>query len=94
MTPTLFVCANRRVGAGSCAGGGSHVLAAALRDAVAARGLDWEVRLSPCLGHCADGPNVKAAPAGPMLHQCRDAAAVLERLSQAWPPAAAIAPIR
>lgn len=71
MHPTLFVCTNRRLGsAGSCAGGGSLDLLAALRAEVAARGLGWTVSPSACMGHCQEGPNVKAAPGGPLLHRC------------------------
>lgn len=85
MTPTLYVCGNRRLGAGSCGGQGSHDLAEGLRAEIAARALDWRVALSPCLGHCGQGPNIKAAPGGPMLHHCADAAQVVERLAGQWP---------
>lgn len=85
MNPTLFVCTNRRFGAqGSCGARDALALLAALEEA----GLPWEVRPSPCLGWCADGPNVKAAPGGPMLHDCRSVADILARLAEAgWPPA-------
>ncbi|MCA1909148.1 MAG: (2Fe-2S) ferredoxin domain-containing protein [Magnetospirillum sp.] len=84
MNPTLNVCANRRMGAGSCAGSGSLDLAAALKAEIARRNLAWDVRLSPCLAHCGQGPNLKAAPGGPMLHGCTDAVAVLDQLQQEW----------
>ena len=90
MTPTLYLCVNRRAGAGSCSGAGAHKVMAALHAEIEARALPWEIRLSPCLGHCADGPNIKAAPGGPMLHRCTDAKDVLRQLRQMWPPAAAL----
>lgn len=89
MGPTLFVCTNRRHGtAGSCAGGGSLALMMALRTEIEARGLAWQVSPSLCLGHCAEGPNVKAAPRGPLLHQCRADRAervVDDLLASGWP---------
>lgn len=89
MTPTLFVCTNRRLGAtGSCAAGGSVDLVAALRAELSRQSLHWQVAESVCLGHCADGPNLKAAPGGPLLGKCRagDAAAIIDRLRATWKP--------
>lgn len=94
MTPTLYLCVNRRIGAGSCSAAGAWDLLARLRDLLAAHHLDWDLRPSPCLGHCAQGPNVKAAPGGPMLHRCTDAADVLRRLQEQWPAARRQPPIR
>lgn len=90
MGPTLFVCTNRRQGGtGSCAGaGGGLPLLMALRDECEARGLRWQVSPSVCLGHCAGGPNIKAAPAGPLLQGCRPdrvAALVDQLLAAGWP---------
>ncbi|HSV28660.1 MAG TPA: (2Fe-2S) ferredoxin domain-containing protein [Candidatus Omnitrophota bacterium] len=87
MTRTLFVCANRRLGAtGSCASAGAGELIAALRAELDRRCLDWRVAENPCMGHCAAGPNLKAAPGGPLLHQCRaqDAAAIVTQLLETW----------
>lgn len=85
----MFVCTNRRLGStGSCAGGGSLELMAALRAEIAARGLEWAVAPSPCLGHCPHGPNVKAAPGGPLLHHCpkEGASGLVESLlASGWP---------
>lgn len=85
--PTLFVCTHRRLGAGSCGGSGGEAIAQALRAAVAQRGLPWQVAPIGCLGQCAHGPNLKAAPGGPMLHHCtaEQAGAVIDRLLAEWP---------
>jgi hypothetical protein len=83
----LRVCTQFRPGmAACCADGGSASLLAALRREVARRGLDWTVEATCCLGHCTMGPNVKAAPGGPMLHRCRSVEDVLGRLPADWPP--------
>lgn len=89
MNPTLYLCMNRRLGTqGACATGGNDRLFAALEQEIAARGLKWRVMANPCMGHCANGPNLKAAPAGPFLEHCTpgDAVQVIERLQNAgWP---------
>lgn len=87
LPPTLFVCSHQRLGAGSCAGAGAAALRAALEAEVAARGLDWQVAAIGCLGQCAHGPNLRAAPGGPLLTGCRaeDAAALVARLAAEWP---------
>ena len=82
--PSLNVCIHRRLGAGSCAGSGAGRLLDALRREIATRGLQWQVQPSRCLGHCLLGPNVKAAPNGRLLHQCHDAASVVEQLCRSW----------
>lgn len=86
MTRTLHVCVHRRLGAGSCAGGGGEELLAALQREIARRGLDWTVAGAPCLAHCGAGPNVKAAPSGPLLHHCRadDASGIIDGLAARW----------
>lgn len=66
--PTLLVCTHRRLGAGSCGGSGSESLRDTLLVEVAARGLGWRVETVGCLGHCANGPNLKAVPGGPLVH--------------------------
>lgn len=69
--PTLLICTHRRLGAaGSCGAGGGAALGDALRRDLAARGLGWSVTETGCLGHCLHGPNLKAAPNGPLLHHC------------------------
>ncbi|MBC7908162.1 MAG: (2Fe-2S) ferredoxin domain-containing protein [Rhodospirillaceae bacterium] len=86
--PTLLVCTHRRLGAtGSCGAGGSEELSDALRLGIAARGLGWGVTETGCLGHCLHGPNLKAAPNGPILHDCRaeHSDALIERLLAGWP---------
>lgn len=89
MAPTLFVCTNRRLGsAGSCAAGGSVALMDELRAEIARRGLDWRVAASVCLGHCPNGPNIKVAPGGPLLHHCPGegvAGLVDALLATGWP---------
>lgn len=82
--PTLYVCGNRRIGAGSCAASGALELMAALRSEIKAQNLTWDVRQSPCLGHCPHGPNLKAAPKGPLLHGCTDAKTVIAQLRRDW----------
>lgn len=84
MTPTLYLCVNRRTGAGSCSSAGAHKVMAALHAEIEAHALSWEIRLSPCLGHCGNGPNIKAAPGGPMLHGCTDAKQVMATLLREW----------
>ncbi len=89
VAPKLRVCTHFRPGmAACCTDGGSAALLAALRREVARRGLGWTVEATCCLGHCPIGPNVKAAPGGPILHHCRSAEDVLGRLPAGWPPAA------
>jgi hypothetical protein len=89
MEPTLFVCTNRRLGsAGSCAGSGSVALMDLLRVELAARGLGWHVASTVCLGQCPNGPNIKAAPGGPLLHHCPSegvAGLVDALLAAGWP---------
>jgi len=89
MKPTLFLCMNRRLGtSGSCAAGGNDRLFEALKREIAARHLPWLVVANPCMGHCAEGPNLKAAPCGPFLERCDpdDAAKVIDRLlGSGWP---------
>ncbi len=87
MDPTLLVCVNRRFGtAPSCAERGGVELLEALKEEAARRGLPWEVEAQVCLGYCALGPNLKAAPGGPMLHGCGagQAAEILDRLERDW----------
>lgn len=64
----LFVCVNRRpddAPKGSCAGRGSEALHAALKSAVAARGLA-KVEARPCTSSCIDvcsqGPVILVTP--------------------------------
>ncbi len=90
MHPMLRVCIQFRPGMGACcADCGSAALLVALRAEVARRGLGWRVEPTCCLGHCTTGPNVKAAPGGPLLHHCHSAEDVLGRLPAGWPPAPA-----
>jgi NADH:ubiquinone oxidoreductase subunit E len=63
--PRLTVCVNLRPENGiavSCAARGSEAIAAALRDAVAARGLALEIDTFRCLGMCEKGPAVRLTP--------------------------------
>lgn len=86
--PKLHVCMNRRINGGlSCAAGGAEALAAALEAEIARRGLNWLVARNACMGRCADGPNLKAAPGGPLLSHCRaqDSARVIDTLLGEWP---------
>ena len=85
--PTLMVCTHRRLGAaGSCGAAGGAALSEALRRDLAARGLGWSVTETGCLGHCSHGPNIKAAPNGPLLHHCSagHSEALIERLLAGW----------
>jgi (2Fe-2S) ferredoxin len=88
MTPVLFVCTNRRMGAGSCAARSALALCDELRRVIAERGLGWAVEASACMGHCALGPNLKAAPGGPLLHGCKpeQAEELIDRLQAEWNP--------
>lgn len=86
--PTLLVCGHSRVGAGSCsASGGGAALRAALERELAGRGLTWKVEAIGCLGRCDLGPNLRAAPGGPVLTGCRpeDSARLVDRLQAEWP---------
>lgn len=85
--PLLMICTHRRLGAtGSCGAGGGEALSDALRRDLAARGLGWEIKETGCLGHCLHGPNLKAAPNGPLLNHCRaeHSEALIERLLADW----------
>jgi len=87
LPPTLLVCCHSRTGAGSCTGnGGGNPLRAALETEIAARGLSWQVAGIGWLGRCDLGPNLRAAPGGPVLTGCRaeDAAQLLDRLQSEW----------
>jgi|GEM_PF-539928 hypothetical protein len=88
--PTLLVCTHRRMGANPACGRAGEKLAGALGRHLAERGLDWAVARTDCLGHCTDGPNLKAAPGGPILHGCRAerTAALVDRLLAEWKPGA------
>lgn len=89
MEPTLFVCGNFRFGsAPSCGGDGAVQLMAALQSELLRRGLVWHVVRSPCLAHCTLGPNIKAAPGGPLLHGCKadKAAEIVDGLLAGWTP--------
>jgi hypothetical protein len=87
MRPVLRVCTNFRPGPYTCCADGEAVaLLAALRAEVARRGLACAVEPSRCMGYCGEGPNVKAAPGGPLLHHCRTPADVLDHLPPGWPP--------
>ncbi len=89
MTPVLFVCTHRRMGcAGSCAGSGALELCVELRRIIAERGLGWAVETSGCLGDCGLGPNLKAAPGGPLLQGCRPERAeeLIDQLLTEWTP--------
>lgn len=68
---TVTVCINRRVvpGSPSCGARGGVEIAAALRAAVAERGLPITVETFYCLGRCAQGPNLKLSPGGEFLHE-------------------------
>ena len=87
MPPTLFVCTHRRLGAASCGSNGGEELCDSLAAEIAARDLDWRVQTVACLGRCSEGPNMRAAPAGPFMKGCRPetAHAVVERLLAEWP---------
>lgn len=86
-SPTLRVCTHHRLGGtGSCGAGGGEKLRDTLRRIVASRGLDWVVEETGCLGQCRHGPNLKAAPGGPILHGCSapQAEALVDRLLVEW----------
>lgn len=87
LPPTLLVCCHSRTGAGSCtANGGGAPLRTALETEITARGLSWQVAGIGCLGRCDLGPNLRAAPGGPVLTGCRaeDAAQLVSRLQSEW----------
>lgn len=87
MTRTIHVCMNRRINGGtSCASGGAEPLAAALKAEIARRNLDWRVASNACMGLCGQGPNIKAAPGGPLLSRCQaqDSARLIDLLLTEW----------
>ncbi|MBI5166032.1 MAG: (2Fe-2S) ferredoxin domain-containing protein [Magnetospirillum sp.] len=88
MSRELYVCRHLRWHMdASCANGGADLLVEALHRELAARGLDWAVIDSVCLGYCAMGPNIKAR-GGPLLHHCKasKAADIVDRLLRDWAP--------
>jgi (2Fe-2S) ferredoxin len=68
--PTVTVCVNDRDErfAPCCGRHGGPEIVAAVRDAVADRGLDIDVQTIQCLGLCAKGPNVRVTPSGSLYH--------------------------
>lgn len=60
---TVYVCTNLRMSGTSCAGRKAKVLLKSLQRRADERALDGHplvsVRQSVCMGHCAEGPNVK-----------------------------------
>ncbi|POR03931.1 hydrogenase [Alkalispirochaeta sphaeroplastigenens] len=51
-------------GGGGCVASGSNTLLQLLQEEISREGLDWEVRLSGCMGPCARGPLLKVQPEG------------------------------
>lgn len=68
--PTVTVCVNDRDErfAPCCGRHGGPEIVAALREAVARRGLDVDVQTIRCLGLCQKGPNLRIAPSGSLYH--------------------------
>ncbi len=62
----VFVCLNEREAGVCCARGGAEALHARLKEAVKARGLSKQVRISRagCMDRCGRGPNVMLFPEG------------------------------
>ena len=60
---TVFVCTNLRMSGNSCAGSQSKALLKAMKDRADVRTVEdhpfVSVKESVCMGHCANGPNVK-----------------------------------
>ena len=85
--PTVTVCINDRDErfAPCCGRHGGPDIVAALRAAVAARGLDVGVQTIMCLGLCAKGPNLRVAPSGSLFHHLtvEDVPAVVDALESA-----------
>lgn len=67
---TVTVCTNFRANPDmpSCAARGGTEIAAALRIAIAERGLPVAVETFQCLGMCERGPNIKLSPGGEFCH--------------------------
>ncbi len=83
--PTVTVCINDRDErfAPCCGRHGGPDIVAALRAAVAARGLDVDVQTIACLGLCEKGPNLRIAPSGSLYHAMTvdDVPAVVDALA-------------
>lgn len=67
---TVTVCINDRDErfAPCCGRHGAPEILAALKEALAQRGLDVDVQTIRCLGMCEKGPNLRAAPSGSLYH--------------------------
>lgn len=81
--PIVLSCQTDRLGsqAQCCAKRDAAAVLAALRQAIADERLDVDVEVSPCLGHCSVGPNLRIV--GDSLHHAvtpTDLSAVLDRL--------------
>ncbi|MBC8269880.1 MAG: (2Fe-2S) ferredoxin domain-containing protein [Rhodospirillaceae bacterium] len=70
---TLIVCVNRCFDPGrpSYAACGSKKIATALEKGISDRGIDIEFERIVCLGHCAEGPTMRLAPAGAFFHNTK-----------------------
>ncbi|HEX9465503.1 MAG TPA: (2Fe-2S) ferredoxin domain-containing protein [Alphaproteobacteria bacterium] len=82
--PTVTVCINDRDErfAPCCGRHGGPEIVAALREAVACRGLNVDVQTIKCLGLCAKGPNLRIAPSGSLYNAMtvEDVPAVVDAL--------------
>lgn len=85
MSSRFIVCVNTRVsGKPACGDSGSAELAERLEREIARRGLTAEVERAGCLGRCAQGPNMRIAPAGAFFHHvsANDIGAMVDALEQ------------
>lgn len=82
----LVICVNERLGAGqrSCAGSGSRILLAELRQRLSDASLDVPIVERECLGRCAEGPAMRIAPGGEFFTEVESATleTIIDRLQQ------------
>lgn len=78
----VIICVNHRANPAqpSCAARGSIVLADRLEQEINARNWHVSIERFPCLGRCAEGPNLKLAPDGRFISDITPDA--LERVLQ------------
>jgi len=71
MEKRILICTNRRLTehSPSCGGAGAEQLVDELERLLAERGLQVNIERAPCLGRCAEGPNLRFIPGGEFYHQ-------------------------
>jgi NADH:ubiquinone oxidoreductase subunit E len=71
MSKKLLVCTNYRANPNnpSCAARGSKQIATELQLALEKNNVSIEIELSPCMGFCKIGPNLRLVPNGEFFHE-------------------------